>query len=245
VREFAAGICSAPECRQRWFVDRVREQREALEAEARELRRRGAQALGIDDSEAFPLAVIPSTTLEMVELPEHRRHAFRERLASIIDEAVARRAAGEPVEPDVAGEPPAPPRPELAAVFGGACATCKGFCCRTGGDRAWLTTGTMQRYMDAHPEQGPGEVLEAYAAHVRPETVLGSCVYHQLDGCSLPREMRSDICNRYFCDGLHAFRRSLSDEDPVRGFFVAVAGHEITAGAFIDAGGTRGVTSDE
>jgi hypothetical protein len=241
VRELAAGICASPECQRRWFVDRKRQQREALEEEGRELRRRGAEVLGIDEPpEAFPLAIIPSTTLEVAELPEHRRRAFRDRLASIIAEAAERRAAGEPVEGDAAAEEwPQPPSPDLSAVLGGACATCKGYCCRSGGDRAWLTVGTMQRYMDAHPGVGPGDVLEAYAAHVRAETVRDSCVYHQPDGCSLPRDLRSDICNRYFCDGLQGFRRDLSDEDPVRGFFAAVEDGEVRAGAFVDARATR------
>jgi hypothetical protein len=233
-------VCAAADCRRAWFVDRRRKAHERLEGEARELRRRGAVALGIREPDAYTLAVIPSTTAELSELPEHRRRAFRERLASLLREAAERREAGGGGG-DVGDAPPEAPTPELGAVLGGACATCKGFCCRSGGDRAWLTAGTMLQYMDAHPDRSPDDVLEAYAAYVPAETVRGSCVYHQADGCALPPAMRSDICKRYFCDGLQRFRRELSGEGPVRGFFAAAGADGIESGAFIDATATRAV----
>jgi hypothetical protein len=93
--------------------------------------------------------------------------------------------------------------------------------------------------MAKHPDQGPEEVLAAYMGHVRNETVSGSCIFHQPGGCGLPREMRSDTCNRYFCKGLTDFQQGLSGRDPARGFFVATEGEAILAAAFCDADGTR------
>jgi hypothetical protein len=34
------------------------------------------------------------------------------------------------------------------------------------------------------------------------ESVLDSCVYHSATGCSLPRELRSETCNRHLCGKL-------------------------------------------
>src|SRR5208337_492465 len=78
--------------------------------------------------------------------------------------------------------------PEVQAVLNGACALCRGFCCGSGGDHAYLTVATIRRYMAKHLEQGPEEVLAAYLGRIRNDTVAGSCIFHQSGGCGLPRE---------------------------------------------------------
>ena len=60
----------------------------------------------------------------------------------------------------------------------------------------------------------------AYLDRVGSRTYRGSCLYHQADGCALPREMRSDLCNRFFCKALLEFQRDLPVSGSVRGFFV-------------------------
>jgi hypothetical protein len=124
-------------------------------------------------------------------------------------------------------------------VLNGACALCRGFCCGNGGNHAYLTVETLRHYMAKRPDQGPDEVLAAYVGHVRSGTVEGSCIFHQPGGCGLPREMRSDTCNRFFCKGLTGFQQGLTGRDPARGFFVATEGEAILGAAFCDADGTR------
>jgi hypothetical protein len=38
-------------------------------------------------------------------------------------------------------------------------------------------------------------------------TYENSCVYHQQQGCGLPRELRSDICNSFECEELAELHR--------------------------------------
>ena len=120
-----------------------------------------------------------------------------------------------------------------------ACGLCRGFCCGNGADHAYLTVATIRLYMEKHLDEGPDEVRAAYLGCIRNDTVQGSCIFHQAGGCGLPREMRSETCNRYYCEGLTEFQKSLSGRDTARGFFVATEGEAILAAAFCDADGSR------
>src|SRR5262249_35303122 len=107
------------------------------------------------------------------------------------------------------------------------------------GNQAYLTVATLRRYLDAHPDQRPRDVLAAYLARVGPKTYKDSCIFHRPDGCSLPREMRSDTCNQHFCGGLKEFQHNLPDTGPVRGFFASTDDGTIQAAAFIDESEVR------
>jgi hypothetical protein len=51
--------------------------------------------------------------------------------------------------------------------------------------------------------------------------VAGSCINHGATGCSLPREMRSDTCNDYFCNPMRAWQaRCASGERPLGAFVI-------------------------
>jgi hypothetical protein len=69
--------------------------------------------------------------------------------------------------------------------------------------------------MAADPGLGPAELREAYLARLAPRTVSGSCIHHTRAGCSLPRGLRSDICNNYACSALVTLLDS-QDAGPVR-----------------------------
>ena len=48
-------------------------------------------------------------------------------------------------------------------------------------------------------------VLMLYIRRLPSAGYQGSCVFHGEQGCTLPRSLRSDVCNAYFCAGLDAF----------------------------------------
>jgi hypothetical protein len=102
-----------------------------------------------------------------------------------------------------------------------------------------LTVETIRRTMVEHPDQAPHDVLAAYLSCLRSETVAGSCIFHQRDGCGLPREMRSETCNRYFCRGLTEFQTGLAVRGHARAFFAATEGESILAAAFCNAEGSQ------
>jgi hypothetical protein len=51
----------------------------------------------------------------------------------------------------------------------------------------------------------PRDVLAAYLDRLVHRTETHSCVNHGANGCSLPREMRSDTCNDFYCGTLSAW----------------------------------------
>ena len=57
--------------------------------------------------------------------------------------------------------------------------------------------------------------------HVGAATYHESCVYHGRHGCTLPRAMRADICERFECSGLVALRRAVTEAPVARAFVVA------------------------
>jgi hypothetical protein len=199
--------------------------------------------LGLQEPETYTPTVIPSLRARIGELPQRRRGAFRETLKRLIGKASAPPAASSTgaARPPKAVDPVLAPAPEVQAVLNRACALCQGFCCGNGGNHAYLTVETIARYMAQHPDQRPDDVVAAYLGQVADETVEGSCIFHQRGGCGLPREMRSDTCNRFFCASLKAFQQGLTGRDPARGFFAATEGGTILAAVFCDANESRPV----
>jgi hypothetical protein len=108
---------------------------------------------------------------------------------AVVDSASAAQASGSPIEQQL-------------------CTLCRGGCCTMGGDRAYLTVDTMRRVMRHHPQWSPAEVVQAYRDRIAPQTQRGSCINHTKDGCSLPREMRSDTCNDFACSALSALQQA-------------------------------------
>ncbi|MCB1771737.1 MAG: hypothetical protein KDJ31_18875 [Candidatus Competibacteraceae bacterium] len=239
IREQLFGVCANAACQHAMVADRARQEREqrekwyqAVREQAARLRRRVASNFGIPDEESFRLTVVPASLSQIIRLPAQRRREFRNYLKELIDKAFIR-----PIPPAVDPGQTAPLSDEdarLQAASGQACACCRGSCCQGGGfTHAYLEIATIQRYRTAHPNQRPRGVLAAYMNYVGDETAEGSCVYHQTDGCSLPKEMRADICNDFYCGGLQDFRQSVMADSPVRGFFVAATEDTIHRAALV------------
>ena len=99
------------------------------------------------------------------------------------------------------------PAPEgfAARVASAACTLCKGWCCKNGGDDGFLDEAVLAR---AWPDMTTDAIICMYAERVPDLGYAGSCIFHGKAGCTLPRHMRSDVCNVYFCGGLQAFIQS-------------------------------------
>jgi hypothetical protein len=188
-------------------------------------------AFGLREPDTFPLVVIPASTAGIVNLPERRRQALRAHLNLLVSQAdglpEAPLATGQSTSPMTARET------EVGAILSKACACCKGCCCEGGGDVAYLNVETIRRYRAANPDQGAPEVLAAYLERVGDRTVEGSCIYHQADGCALPRAMRAEICNRHFCKALLEFQQDLPAAGPIRAFFVAASDGVVRTAALV------------
>ena len=106
-----------------------------------------------------------------------------------------------------------------------ACALCKGYCCKGGGEHAYLDERTMGRVRAAWPELEARAVLRLYLDRVPAESYAGSCIFHGAQGCTLDRSLRADLCNVYYCTALGDFVRN--DSSPHRVVVIAGEGDEV------------------
>ena len=136
---------------------------------------------------------LPGFDAPLVPVAAGRREAFaahvHELLADLKTPARAARKAG-----------PAPP-PEVPDVSTG-CALCRGFCCRTGGNEAYLNPKTLARVWSEHAHMTADDLVAAYLEAVPDLAFEHSCVFHAEYGCNLPRAMRSTVCHDYQCTPL-------------------------------------------
>jgi hypothetical protein len=91
---------------------------------------------------------------------------------------------------------------ELQIINDRLCGMCKGGCCTQGGETAYISVRTIRRFMDKHPNLSDDEILDAYLSKIGDETITDACINQTSSGCALPREMRSNTCNRFYCDAL-------------------------------------------
>ena len=164
---------------------------------------------------SYPLLVLPSGPEGLEQLSQQRRQRYREHLDAIIAEAVSGGAddAATSRDKSIADDPAAP----LAAQL---CTLCRGGCCSIGGDKAFLTAATIRRFMRLHPELQPDRVSDEYLDRLGVRTIGGSCINHTDTGCSLPREMRSDTCNDYFCRAMRGWQARCESGERPHGAFV-------------------------
>jgi hypothetical protein len=109
------------------------------------------------------------------------------------------------------------PEPDgfVARVAETACSLCKGWCCRGGGDHAYIDERTMARLYRAQPELDARGVLRLYAERVPEAGYTNSCLFHAATGCTLTRSLRSEVCNSYFCRGLEDYVKGADTRAPV------------------------------
>lgn len=231
VHERAAGeTCADPRCKHTQLTRQLQRQHEqylALEEKAQVLKQAAAQAFGVPCGKQMPVAIVPSNERPLVNLPERRRRVFRDRLQRVISKAASQVYGHAPRDPQDAGEDrpdvdaAGDPEPPHQGLLGAACAICRGHCCAQGGDHAFLHPKAIRRYMARHPEERPRHILDAYLARLGARAYRSSCVYHDVDGCRLPRDMRTSLCNDFLCKGLNEFIYRLDGKEFQQAFAVA------------------------
>jgi len=194
--------CEQEYCRQelearRTQARRVQELKEERAAAAARVHRELLAARPGDVPQGTLVAVLPGTDRPIVPQHPERRTLLRERLTGLVEDADADPdgPTGDPVSVE------GPPTPG-DLLTRGACTACRGHCCRLGEDHAFLRPATLRRFHKAHPDWTATQVVDAYVARIPGEGTQGSCVFHGREGCALPRSMRSDVCNRFLCEGL-------------------------------------------
>jgi hypothetical protein len=218
-QEVRGCTCDAPNCR-RYLIDLPRKRALARRAEV-------VVSMAIRSSEELPLVMVPAYDGQLYNLPARRRRRFRDHLNRQISLAfVGSSVESQDTATELGSEQAEPTRAEHGSL-GKACANCRGYCCTTGADHAWLDQSAISRYIASTPGIRPREVLEAYLSRLPHKSCQGSCVFHTANGCALPRSMRSDVCNNYYCGGLEDFWRLLGGSEATRALVVAMDGNSV------------------
>lgn len=169
-------------------------------------RNRLAAELQITTPQSFPTFALPAQEKPLVPLAENRKALFRQYLDRIVQEAFAGTRSPE-APPFSQAEDTANCRDEIVPILRAGCAVCRGRCCGQGGDHAFLTVALFLRFRAQHPQATPEDVYREYDSRLAERTYEDSCVYHQEQGCGLPRDLRPDICNSFECVELDELRR--------------------------------------
>jgi hypothetical protein len=170
---------------------RLRAHRQAMAAARREtvVRRLGAGP---------PVVLVPSNRTPTRPLSARRRAAFAEWLDTLLA------GAEQPPDPSAGATESRHAVRSLTdgarAAVATACGACRGWCCRGGDTRAWLTVDTIRR-VQAATGATAAELRAAYLADLPRRSYAGSCVFHTARGCALHPARRSMTCHAYLCEG--------------------------------------------
>ncbi len=188
--------CTRPPCRRAAIEAAVAGRRAvALERRRRAALRAGAPAWVAD---AGVVWLAPHDTL-VVPLPAALRDEQARHLGALVAGAQVA-----PLPPHEARPDPAPGSAEAGAA-GVVCTLCRGRCCRPGQEHhGFVDRALLERWVAAHAGSTLDDAAQAYRACLPRRHVSGSCAYHGPQGCTLPRPMRSHICNGFRCDALRA-----------------------------------------
>jgi hypothetical protein len=190
------------------------------------------------DARNIPVGVVPANTRETTLLPEDASEAFLDRVRALFSSAPTDEIA--PVSEDVAQEMISTAiahTDDVPRVLATACGTCRGECCTAGGTHAFLRPDSVPRIRAQHAELSIDVLVERYASHLPERHYRGSCVYHAATGCALPRDLRSNLCNRYVCGGITQLANALAASDGTTVFIAAADSAHLRRMARVDTDG--------
>jgi hypothetical protein len=204
-------VCRRLPCALAAGRERMQQRRDADLARRRQ---RDARQMHAPELAEVPVIWLHKHDTRLVPLPAAERDEQARHLQALVAElerapvAAAADASAEVHEPLTAG----------------LCTFCRGRCCRYArGRHAFITAALLQRWMQHHPGATAQQAAMDYLARVPRRHVENSCLHHGPQGCTLPREMRSEICNRYACDGLVQAELRVDDGAP-QGLVAAMEG---------------------
>jgi hypothetical protein len=232
------GTCGDWQCMMLLRQERQQEKRRADTAAFHDhldqVRRKFVAGLeGVDEDQESSLVTVPAMSRKLLPMDDDRREALRRHLAAVF--------AGEPEEqqPDKAGAPVSdrpdhrPAGHEEQPLLLRVCATCMGHCCTQGENKAYLRLTTMPAQVVSESRTAPDGVIQTYLSHVPDTSYDDSCIYHGENGCALPRELRSSVCNNHYCHALTIYRSAMTTCGPHPALVVATRGLRVERAAWV------------
>jgi hypothetical protein len=226
VHQSVAGLCDRADCRAAAIRQLTVKKEEERQAAMRAVAVRWLSTLPGSRAHDYELLVLPGKEASLETNPPSQRNALREHLMTLLAQAHAESAA----EVGRAGEFDAAPRPGLAA----ACAACRGYCCRAGGSRAFLDAPSIARVREQQPHWDDEAIIAAYLDAVPDQRGVDSCIFHGDRGCTLPRDLRSQTCNEFYCRPLRNWIVSAPQMRPGATAVAVVVNGEVARSAFIE-----------
>lgn len=206
------GVCSDLLCRGPFLAKKSREQETARRATEKAMIEqvmanveskldKSLVLVLADCNSSGRLSKVPDGSLPSSQLPEDRKTKFAEHirnalqgaLSMIADPVASRSVLVEYSHRDHESET----KPILPVING--CTTCQGFCCRNGGETAFLSAGQFAWQLLSDPTLTIEAIEGWYLGRLPEMSMEGSCVYHTQQGCSLSRLQRASICNDFHC----------------------------------------------
>ena len=240
--ERANGYCDNPACRDAVMRER-RAAAQKLEADLIErLERRREETAsdhGIADAQqaTYRLAILPYNEDVVSVLPAQRRTLHEAHLREQLARARVRRAAApneairEAVE--MSEQSSSPTQLAESQLLHAACASCRGECCRVGGDKAFISDETLVGVLQRLPTLDDDAIVAHYMQHIGTHTMTRGCVYQSERGCTLAPELRAEICHSFYCTGLRMLKGTYAEGNPVRAHFVHLRRGEVTRDRFV------------
>jgi hypothetical protein len=202
VHRVVHGFCEAAACRtmagQRWVEKKKVDEQDAIQRVVNEYRDALLEEKPQLKAQGVAVLVVPGLDSSLQLMRESRRDTLRTHIEALLVEPAS-------VSANVAATPGVVRDATTEKALAAACSTCRGFCCRKGGDSAYIDATTIARVRYEHPELNSSEIAAAYVHAVPESSVGGSCIFHGDQGCTLPRDFRATICNDYFCGALEAW----------------------------------------
>lgn len=136
---------------------------------------------------------LPGFDAPLVAVTQERRDAFAANVRELVADLKKRGRVT---------KAPEPLPPDEAAKVATACGLCRGYCCSTAGNEAYLNPRTINRVWSEQPHLTADELVSAYLDWVPERAFKDSCIFHAERGCNLAPAMRSNVCHEYECTPL-------------------------------------------
>lgn len=167
------------------------------------------------------IVVIPSGNSTLLPPDNERIEKYTEHLKAIISEACDYNDASEVIHDEhhdaygkrLVVEQRFSETPDLQSISDQLCCMCKGGCCASGKEHAYLSVFSIRRFMDENPDLSPEIILDFYLSNICTNSIEESCINHTETGCALPRELRSDICNGFYCESIKAYQKNMAGKN--------------------------------
>jgi hypothetical protein len=178
---------------------------------------------GIENQERYMPAPVPALQRALTRLPDVRRSALIDHLNGLIVDArkepmVSTDACLSGTENGAVAEMDA----LSLSVAENACGACRGYCCVSGRNHAYLTVDTINDFWGNYPQLEAHDVRSVFLSHIKDWTFENSCIFHSQNGCSLPRELRATTCNEFECHQLKQLLKRVQKVESHRAFYIAM-----------------------